>query len=69
MYKLHFSSDNGLHKMKKKNKKAAKSDLLWRQPDSNRRPFDCEPNALPTELCPRTQQFILLHFCKEFNKF
>lgn len=25
----------------------------WRQPDSNRRPIDCEPIALPTELCPQ----------------
>ena len=27
--------------------------MLWRISDSNRRPFDCEPNALPTELIPR----------------
>ncbi len=26
--------------------------LQWRISDSNRRPFDCEPNALPTELIP-----------------
>ena len=26
--------------------------ILWRIPDSNRPPLDCEPNALPDELNP-----------------
>ncbi len=27
--------------------------ILWRIPDSNRPPLDCEPNALPDELNPQ----------------
>jgi hypothetical protein len=29
---------------------------LWSQPGSNRRPFGCKPNALPTELWPQAAQ-------------
>jgi hypothetical protein len=30
--------------------------VRWSQPDSNRRPFGCKPNALPAELWPRTSE-------------
>ncbi len=29
--------------------------------DSNRRPIDCEPIALPTELIPRVQYITIVH--------
>src|SRR6476620_6704270 len=30
-----------------------KANSRWSQPGSNRRPFGCKPNALPTELWPQ----------------
>ena len=35
--------------------------ISWRQPDSNRRPIDCEPIALPTELCPQWMHYTTMY--------